>query len=76
MAIANVDYETQGGAEKARIFRDRLRGVESEHLGIVADSLAGREYDSTRADVLTGRINALKDAIVDAEADAAGQNPA
>ncbi len=75
MAIEQIDYETQGGTERARIYRDRLRRVESEHLGLVADALAGREYDQARVDALTGRVKDLKDAIGEAEAGPATQEP-
>jgi hypothetical protein len=66
-----IDYETQNGAERARIYRDRLRGVEAEHLGMVADHLAGREVDQDYLKKVTSRLSALKDAIADAEKDEA-----
>lgn len=66
-----INYDTQDSDERARICKDRLVSVESEHLGLVADHLAGREVDQALVTDAANRIGTLKDAIKVAEGETA-----
>lgn len=62
MEASQKGKHVTSGAERAHIFRDRLRTIELELTQLEADKLAGADVDDARIDELGKRGDALREA--------------
>jgi hypothetical protein len=60
-------YEVIDGVEEARILRDRLRGLEQQHVQARAAKIAGDSGVEEKLKDLEARMKAIKDAAGKAE---------
>lgn len=61
-----MEYEAIDGTEQARLFRDRLRGLEQRHVQLEAAKIAGDDVSDDEVKDVEERIATLKRAASDA----------
>lgn len=64
-----MKYSAVPGDEQARIYRDRLRALELEHVRLSAAQLAGDDVSKEAIADLEEKMTALEDAASKAESD-------